>query len=157
MLKLILLSVLSLFATDLFAAPPDVNSELSQRSHAIILVADAARMFQQDGDEKALAEISNSKGKFVKGDVYVFAYTLDGKMAAHPMDSSLIGQYFLDKADARGKLFSKEIFDGVAKNHEVWVDYAFKNPVSGKIEDKTTYARAICGKYILASGFYRDK
>lgn len=102
----------------------------------------------------ALKEISDPKGSYVEGEIYVFAYDLTGTMLAHPKNPKLIGKNLLETPDVDGKLFRKEIVEGAKAKGSGTVDYRYKNPESGKIEDKTThYVKA--GDVILACGIYK--
>jgi len=46
-----------------------------------------------------------------QGELYVFAYDLNGLLRAHPKNPKLIGRNLMDKPDSKGKLFRKEIMD----------------------------------------------
>ncbi|MEN9354348.1 MAG: hypothetical protein RL318_1673, partial [Fibrobacterota bacterium] len=87
----------------------------------------------------ALKEISDAKGPYVEGEIYVFAYDLTGTMLAHPKNPKLIGKNLIETPDVDGKLFRKEIVEGAKAKGTGTVDYRYKNPESGKIEDKTTH------------------
>ena len=102
----------------------------------------------------ALKQISDPKGPYVEGEIYVFAYDLTGTMLAHPKNPKLIGKNLLETPDVDGKLFRKEIVEGAKAKGSGTVDYRYKNPESGKIEDKTThYVKA--NDVILACGIYK--
>lgn len=120
---------------------------------ATSMVEEAAKMIKAEGKDKALAAISDPQGKFVKGDIYVFAYDLNGVIIAHPKNPKLIGKNMLDVPDVDGKLFRKDIVGIAQKKGTGWVDYKYKNPETGKIEMKTTYVMGVddiaicCGIY----------
>jgi cytochrome c len=100
----------------------------------------------------ALSEIGNPKGRFVKGEIYVFAYDLSGTMVAHPINPKLVGKALLEVPDAAGKMFRKEIVESVKASGTATVDYKYKNPQTGAIEDKVTYCKkaddlAVCAGY----------
>lgn len=62
-------------------------------------VKKAAEFYQAHGKDQALAEFSNPKGQFVKGDLYIFVLDLNGKMLAHPKPE-WCGKDFLAVKDA---------------------------------------------------------
>ena len=107
------------------------------------------------GKEKALAEISTPKGMFDKGELYVFAYDLQGVMLAHPKNPALIGQNLIAVPDTEGKLFRKEIVEKAKSRGSGWVDYVYLNPETNKQEHKTTYFQKV-GDIILCCGVYQD-
>jgi len=122
-----------------------------EKEDAIQMVDDAAAAVSKD-KAAATAEISNAKGRFVKGELYVFAYDLGGIMVAHPINAKLIGKNLMDVPDAGGKMFRKEIIDAVKASGAATVDYKYKNPQSGAIENKVTYCKkaavlAVCAGY----------
>lgn len=137
---------LCLLAFAAFASPKD---------DAIALVKDAQKFVKDNGKEKALQEMSKPDGKWVKGELYVFAYDLQAVMVAHPKNPKLVGKNLLEVPDVDGKLFRKEIVELAKAKGSGWVDYKYKNPETGKIEDKTTYLLK-AGDIILCCGIYKD-
>lgn len=124
-----------------------------EKEDAMHLVSDAAAAVSKD-KAGALAEIGNAKGRFVRGEIYVFAYDLTGTMVAHPINAKLVGKNLLDVPDANGKMFRKEIIDGVGSKGTATVDYKYKNPQNGAIEDKVTYCKKAADLAVCA-GYYK--
>jgi signal transduction histidine kinase len=143
--RFLLLAVLTgLFATTVFA---------SNKQDAINLVNTASNFYKKNGLKATVAEINNPKGLFVKGNLYVFAYDLSGTNIAHPFNPKLIGKNFLDKTDASGKTYRREILNGAKSSGSGWVDYLYKDPKSGRTEKKSTYYK-LEGDMILCAGIY---
>ena len=86
-------------------------SYASEKDEAKALVKKAVAYVKYQGKAKAIAEISKPKGKFDKGELYVFAYDLQGVMLAHPKNPALIGENLVNVPDYEGKLFRKEIVE----------------------------------------------
>lgn len=124
-----------------------------EKEDAQKMVNDAAAAVTKD-KTAAIAEIGNAKGKFVKGEVYVFAYDLAGTMVAHPINSKLVGKNLIDVPDAGGKMFRKEIIEGVSSHGAATVDYKYKNPQNGAFEDKVTYCKKAADLAVCA-GYYK--
>ena len=137
--------VLGLFAGMVYASEKDL---------AVSLVDKAAAFVQAQGKEKGLAEISTAKGQFDKGEVYVFAYDLQGVIVAHPKNAKLIGKNLLEVSDPDGKFFRKEIQEVAKTKGTGWVDYKYTNPESKKVEHKTTYLKK-AGELIICCGIYK--
>lgn len=142
--KFMLCAVLAAMSSTVFAG---------EKEDAIKLVADAAALVEKNKAE-GVAEIGNPKGKFVKGEVYVFAYDLSGVMVAHPINAKLIGKSLMDVPDAGGKLFRKEIVDGVNAKGTAIVDYKYKNPQTSVVEDKVTFCKKAADLAVCA-GYYK--
>src|SRR5512143_214120 len=81
---------------------------VSPADQAKTMVDEAVAFLNASGKQKALAEISNPTGKWVKGELYVFAYDLSGVVVAHPINPKLIGKNLLEVPDAAGKTFRKD-------------------------------------------------
>ena len=115
------------------------------------LVAQAIAFYKANGKEKALAEFSKPKGEFVKGDLYIFAFSPKGTIIAHGGDPKLVGQDFTGVQDADGKYFAREFIKIGLEGG--WVDYRWMNYITNKVEAKTAYLQRIddvivgCGAY----------
>ncbi len=121
------------------------------------LVEQAMEFGKAKGKEELLKELANKTGQFVKGDLYVYAYSqADGKIIAHPMNPKLIGQDLLDTPDPDGKLFRREIIEMSKAKGSGWVGYKYKNPETNKVEPKTTYLFAFDG-LVLCCGAYKPE
>ena len=132
-----------------------VLSHAADREDAKTLVKRAAAYVKYQGKDKAIVEISTPKGMFDKGELYVFAYDLQGVMLAHPKNPALIGQNLINVPDTEGKLFRKEIVEKAKSQGSGWVDYVYLNPETNKQEHKTTYCQKE-GDVILCCGVYQD-
>ena len=101
-----------------------------------------------------MKEFNNKNGKFVKGELYIFALDLKGITLAHPINTKLVGKDMALIKDADGKYFARE-FVNIAKNPgKGWVDYKWTNPTTKKIDDKTSYIERT-GDILLGCGIYR--
>src|ERR1035437_3292293 len=89
-----------------------VLAHAADRDDAKALVKRAAAYVKYQGKEKALAEISTPKGMFDKGELYVFAYDLQGVMLARPKPPALMGKIWAAVPKPEAKLFPKEKVKG---------------------------------------------
>jgi signal transduction histidine kinase len=122
-------------------------------SEAEALVKKAVEFLKANGRDKAFAEFSNPKGKFIDRDLYIFVYDLNGKCVAHGFNQKMIGKDLLEMKDPDGKFYVKERVE-IAKNKgSGWQDYKFTNPLSKKLEAKTAFVEKVediiigCGAY----------
>jgi cytochrome c len=117
------------------------------------MVEKAAALITSEGQDKAFAVIDNSSGPFVNGDLYVFVTSFDEVTLAHGTNKALIGKNLLHVKDADGKLFVQAKIDLAKTKGEGWTDYKWPNPVSKKIEDKSSFIKRVddtfvgCGVY----------
>ena len=147
MKRFLVMSFISLLGAGMvFAGTP--------QDEAKSMVEESIAFLNANGKEKTLAEISNPKGKFVKGDIYIFVYDMNATVLAHPFNPKLIGKNLMEVPDSEGKLFRKEIVEGAKTKGTGWVDYKYKNPANNKMESKTTYFKK-AGDIILGCGVYK--
>lgn len=124
------------------------------KDDAVGLVRKAVAHIKEKGKDAAIADFNDKKGKFVKGELYVFAYSLHGVILAHPMNPKLIGKDMLEIKDADGKYFTKEFVSTVNGPGKGWVDYRWTNPISKKIEAKSSYLEK-AGDIFVGCGIYK--
>jgi len=104
------------------------------------------------GFEKACADFDNPNGGYQSKDLFIFAYSAEGKVVCGANVPALIGRDVTKFKDVDGKEFGKEIIAaGTAGGG--WVEYRMTHPVTKKIEAKKTYA-VKAGDYILGCGAY---
>ena len=119
-------------------------------------VEDAISLFENTGKENTLAEIADSKGRFVLGERYIFALNLNGTMLAHPIEPEMTGKVLLDLRDAEGKAFVRRIVDTAKTKGYGYTDYMWRSPGSHDELHKTLFFERVDGM-ILCSGFYTPK
>jgi signal transduction histidine kinase len=118
------------------------------------LVEKAAAYVKAEGKEKAFAEFSNPSGKFVDRDLYIFTVDFNGLTLAHGGNAKLVGKNMLELKDADGEFFIKKFIELAKTKGTGWVDYKWVNPVTKKIEPKSTYIQKM-DEYFLGCGIYK--
>jgi signal transduction histidine kinase len=116
-------------------------------------VKKGVEFYKANGKDKAMAAFNDPKGQFVKEDLYIYVLDLNGKMLAHP-NASLVGQDFMVKKDADGKLFAVDMVKMAKEKGSGWVDYKWDNPVKKCVDPKTVYFEKV-DDVIIASGAYK--
>ena len=122
-------------------------------SQAKELVAQAVAYVKANGEDQAIKEFNNPKGRFVKGDLYAFAYDPKGVCVANPMFPDVVGKDLYNQPDTKGKLFRKEIVDLGNSMGSGLVDYMYLNPVTKKEELKVVYLQKV-GNLVVCCGAY---
>ncbi len=128
------------------------NNDRGTAGEAQALVDKAIARFQEAGPEAAFAEINDRKGRFVDRDLYIFVIGPDKIIAAHGADAARIGMNVMELKDVDGKLYGPELAAAPAEG--AWVDYKFKNPVSGEVEPKSSWVKSVDG-YVFGCGYYK--
>jgi len=124
------------------------------RDDAVKMVEKAAAFSRANGKDKLIAEVNVRNGQFHQGELYVYVTDLAYTILAHPVNPRLIGQYIVDVPDVDGKPYRKEMVEMARTKGRGWVDYKYKNPVSGKVEPKTSYLSKT-GDMIIICGIYK--
>lgn len=120
------------------------------------LVEKAAAYIRANGKEKAFAEFTDPKGKFIDRDLYIFVVDFNGLTLAHGGNSKLVGKDMSELRDSSGKFFIKEFIKLAKTKGSGWVDYKWENPVTKNIEQKSTYIqRQGQEDYFLGCGIYK--
>jgi len=122
--------------------------------NAIEMVKRAVQFLKQQGSDSALAEFSRPAPAFKQRDLYINVIDLDGNTLAHGENPKLIGRNLIDLKDADGKLFIKQFVDTAKRSGKGWIDYRWPNPVTGVLEEKTTYVEKI-DDFIIGCGIYK--
>lgn len=131
------------------------NTYAAGQGDAKTLIEQGVAFYKANGADKAFAEFSDPKGKFTKGDLYIFVIDTKGKVLAHGGNPKLVGKDVTELKDADGKFFMKEIIKTANEKGKGWVDYKWTNPVNKKVEQKTTYVEKV-DNYIFGCGVYKD-
>jgi len=122
---------------------------------AIALIDKGAAFMKAHGKDEMIKRIAAKDPEFVQPSLYLFMCDLKtGVLVAHPMNPALVGKDLTDVPDTNGKKFRREIIELAAKQGKGWVDYAYKNPTTGKIEPKTTYVMRV-DDVVLEAGIYK--
>lgn len=135
-----------LFATLQFiAAFGTYAQERGTADQAKALVEKGLAHVKAVGVDKAGEDFTAKDGKWQEKDLYIFVQKLDGTMVAHGGNKGLVGKNHFELKDASGKLFVKEMIEIAKTKGSGWADYMWTNPVSKKLEAKSTYIVRIPG------------
>lgn len=154
-MKTIFRAFVALFAAVGIVAAASAQ-EKGTREEAAAMVAAAVAHIKKVGPEKAFEDFTKDKANWTKKDLYVFAFDTEGVYKAHGANEKLVGKNLIGLKDQNGKEFVKEFTQVVTTKAEGWVDYSWANPVTKKVEEKTTLVKLIAGtSYAVGVGIYR--
>lgn len=143
----------ALFTTALLAFSSTNAHAWATEKEALALLNEAVAEVQAKGEEVALKEFNDPKGKFVKGELYVFAFDKDGNYKANGQNPSLVGQPARNIVDVAGNPVVATMLD-IAKNKgEGEVEYMWLNPKVNKLQRKMSHIKVV-GDLILGVGHY---
>lgn len=101
-----------------------------------------------------LKAINSLQGGFLQDDLYVFVVDLNTqRYVAHGTNLRLINTDFAKIKDPDGKPVGVPILQMMAEQDQGEYKYRWKNPVTGKVENKHAYVRK-SGHFMVAVGYY---
>lgn len=118
------------------------------------MVKKAVAYVKEVGREKALAEFSNPKGKFISKDLYISVLSMDGTLLAHPYATKGIGHNILNMKDADGKAAVKEKIENAKKNGYGIEVYRWSHPQTKKVEKKYGVYELV-DNMVISCGYYK--
>lgn len=117
-------------------------------------VDEAAKLLAEKGEE-GIKILNQKDGPFVWKDTYVFAYSMDGKINAHPTAPHLVGKDMMAVKDPNGKIFTAEFLEIVKGKGHGWSDYMWPKPGSKTLSPKVSYVKKVDGKdWFVGAGIY---
>jgi cytochrome c len=144
--------LLTFGAVALAVAVGAVAGDKGTPAEAKAMLDKAVAKVEKDGAEKAVAAFNDPAGGFRDRDLYVFCMDASNKIVAHP-DASMRGTDVATLKDSNGKPFGQDMI-AAAKKGAGTVEYKWKNPLSGKVEDKVSYLKA-AGNLNCGVGAYK--
>jgi cytochrome c len=139
-----------------FVAVSAMAQDHGSKDEAKAMVNAALAHIKKVGNEQAFKDFSSDKASWTKKDLYLFVQDNKGLMLAHGSNDKLIGKNLLELKDQNGKPFVHAFIDALVANGDAWVDYDWANPVTKKVEGKSSYVKRIPGfDGFVGVGVYR--
>lgn len=108
------------------------------------------------GPEKAYVDFNTAGNQFFDGELYIFAYDMQGNNLALGGNPKMTGKSLIDMKSADGKFVIKDFIEIIKAKGSGWYDYKWANPETKKIQDKTSYIVKIPGtEAFLGCGIYK--
>jgi len=132
-----------------------ITSSLPQENYTsnetlVTFVSEAVAYTKTHGTEKAMAEFNNPDGSFIRGELYIYAYSFNGTTLAHPVNPEAVGK---TREGAIG-VFVKEMGAAV-RNGSGYYRFTYINPLhNNTLEAKMGYGVQVAEDWWLGSGVY---
>lgn len=150
--NILIMAALAFGAVAGAVAAPVADRATAKEAEA--LVKKAVAHIKANPQEKAFADISDSKGQFVDRDLYLVVYTLDGLNLAHGFNRKFIGKNMIDIRDTDGKDYMRERMEMAKTKSSFWQDLKFVDPLTKKVEPKQTYCER-SNDLLVCGGIYK--
>jgi len=118
-------------------------------------VEEGVKLCKEKGNEACLKEFNNTKGSFIRGELYMFAYDFKGVNQALGSNPKLVGKNLYKLKDASGIMLIQELINIAQTKGEGWLDYKWSHPKTKKITDKTSFIKRIDGDLFIGTGYYK--
>jgi signal transduction histidine kinase len=108
------------------------------------------------GTAKAFEDFTAKDGKWLNKDLYIVVLGFSGEVLAHGVNKGLIGKNMMEVKDPNGKAFTRDMIEVAKAKGSGWTDYMFTNPVTKKVEPKSTYTERVPGfDGVVGVGIYK--
>ncbi|UGV41507.1 cache domain-containing protein [Methanococcoides orientis] len=132
---------------------PDLSSTASPEE-LIAFVENAYEYANVQGQEAALREFNNRTGQFVDGELYIFAYDIDGTTLALPFQPEVIGTDRWNITDANGTAYIQEMA-ATAQSNGSFFRYLYVDPADNfTVKQKLSYVMMVDEEWFLGAGIY---
>ena len=137
------------------AVHPSGAAEYGTRDEAVAMVKRVQQLFAEAGAEATFKAVDDkTNAAFHDRDLYPFIYNLVGVCVAHGARPVLVGKNLISLKDQNGVYLIQEMISLAKGPGSGWVDYKWPNPITNKIEDKSSYVEKM-GDYFVGVGVYR--
>lgn len=134
-------------------AAPALAEDRGTAEEATKMVNRAEAHFKAVGAEQAYKDFSSAAPEWHDRDLYVFCFDKTNVTLAHGANEKLMGKNLSELKDPDGKFFVADLVKlGLAGGG--WYDYRWPNPVTKKIEAKSSYVKQF-GDSVCGVGIYK--
>lgn len=151
-------SIRVVFAACVWAALPALTLAAdggANRDDALKMVKAGVAAIKARGAEAIYSEITSKNPMWIKQDLYLVVYSIEGKALAHGANPKQVGVDLIGLKDIDGKAFIKERVDLAKANpNGFWQEYKFTNPETKKIEPKEMYCERLSDT-VVCGGIYK--
>lgn len=149
------LAVRAALVLSLAASALSFAGEFGTRAEAIAMVKRVQDKFKKDGPQATFAAVNRQDPAFHDRDLYPFIYDLDGVNVAHGARPALVGKNLENLKDPDGIPLIRLMIQVTKGKGSGWINYKWPNPITNKIEDKTSYCEKLGDNYLVGVGVYR--
>ncbi len=129
---------------------------MEERDKAVVLVKRAVAHVKAVGVEQASKDFNNPNGGFYEENYYIWSGDYTGMILANGSNPNGAGQNSWELKAADGRKFIQEIIETSKTKGLGWCDYPWKNPTTGRTEQKSTYFESTDNIFV-ACGIYQGR
>jgi cytochrome c len=129
--------------------------EFATKSDAEAIVKRAIEHVKKVGMTQSAEDFTNRKGDFVKSDLYVTMYDLEGLVLAHGQNRKSVGKNLIEQKDVDGKEYIRERMVLAKTKNKFWQDFKFSDPITKKVLPKEMYCETLPNAVVCAGVYKR--
>jgi len=134
--------------------PPETITTIPE---LVRFVAGAAAFARENGREKAIAAFNDPEGRFVTGNIGIFAIAYDGTLLADPFEPGIVGTNIRDLTDSFGIPLVQNLAE-TARSGRGYASYTYPNPGRGNAyEPRISVVEDVDGSYFLGAGIFASE
>jgi len=118
-------------------------------------VEEGVKLCKEKGNDACLKEFNDKNGKFIRGELYMFAYDFNGVNKALGSNPKIVGKNLYKLKDASGTMLIQELINIAKTKGEGWFDYKWSHPKTKRNTDKTSFIKRIDGDLFIGTGYYK--
>lgn len=123
-------------------------------AEARAMLSKAVTHYSSAGRKQALADFTAGRSPFRDRDLYVVCITSDHRIAANGAFPDFVGTSADALKDADGDLLGKALWDAATKEKAGSIQYRMINPMTRKVELKTTFYHRLADDLLCGIGAY---
>src|SRR5262249_33685628 len=132
-----------------------IASEFGTKAEAVAMVKRVQEKFKADGaDATFKAVMDKANAEFHDRDLYAFILDMNGVSVAAGGRPALVGKNLISIRDQDGKYLVREMIEIARTQGSGWIDYKWPNPLTHKIEGKSSYIERM-GDYVVGVGVWK--
>lgn len=135
-------------------ASPALAEDRGTADEALQMLERAHAHFKAVGPEQAYKDFSSKSPDWHDRDLYLFCFDRNSVTLAHGANEKLLGKNLAELKDPDGKFFVAELVKAGLSGGG-WVDYRWPNPVTKKIEAKSSNAKQFGEDSVCGIGIYK--
>ena len=133
---------------------PPVCMTATSAEEMVAFVEKAYEFAKVEGKEAALAEFNNKSGRFVDGELYIYAYDTRGNTLALPFQPQIVGTNRLNFTDTAGNHPVQDLIRAAQSGGD-FIHFVYQDPSDNNtVKPKLGYAMLVDQDWIIGSGIY---
>ncbi|WP_158606146.1 methyl-accepting chemotaxis protein [Simplicispira hankyongi] len=143
-------------SANLSASVAGIRLRRGTADEAYALVGRAAQLVERVGLAQAAVQFHDQAGPYRDRDQYIFVFDRRGVYQVFGSTPATVGKSVHDVRGLDGDFVLREFFAAAGRGGG-WVDYEVVNPVTGVVDEKTSYILPLGSERVIGCGVFKPK